>query len=81
MLVASCLALAFMPALPVHAADAAPISAGAATGSLSGRVQNVVTGQYLNNARVAVRGTDRVAFTDQSGTYRLVQVPVGTVVL
>jgi iron complex outermembrane recepter protein len=70
-----------MPALPVHAADAAPISAGAATGSLSGRVQNVVTGQYLNNARVAVRGTDRVAFTDQSGTYRLVQVPVGTVVL
>src|SRR5688572_9846218 len=46
-----------------------------------GRVQNVATGQYLNNARVAVRGTDIVAFTDQSGTFRLPQVPPGRVIL
>lgn len=49
--------------------------------SVSGRVQNVVTGQYLNNVRVSVRGTDLVGFTDQSGTYRLSRLPAGRVVL
>jgi enoyl-CoA hydratase len=34
-------------------------------------VQNVATGQYLNNARVVVRGTELVACTDETGTYRL----------
>ncbi|MBM3851660.1 MAG: hypothetical protein FJ399_00730, partial [Verrucomicrobia bacterium] len=62
--------------LPLPAAAPAP-----ATGAVSGRVLNVVTGQYLNNARVAVRGADLVAFTDQTGTYRLVGVPGGPVVL
>lgn len=47
---------------------------------IHGRVQNVVTGQYLNNARVSVRGTDLVAFTDQTGTYHLT-VPGGAIVL
>ena len=56
-------------------------SAAESNGSISGRVQNVVSGQFLNNARVAVRGTDLVAFTDQSGTYRLPAVPPGSVVL
>ena len=28
------------------------------TGSISGRVQNEATGQYLNNARITVKGTD-----------------------
>jgi TonB-dependent receptor len=51
------------------------------TGTLSGRIQNVVTGQYLNNARVTVKGTDLVAFTDQTGSYRLAGVPAGSVVL
>lgn len=64
---------------PVHAANAAEGAAGGA--AVSGRVQNVVTGQYLNNARVTVRGTGIVVFTDQSGTYRLPQVPPGKVVL
>ena len=49
--------------------------------AVSGRVQNVVTGQFLNNARVTVRGTELVAFTDQSGGYRLPQIPAGRVVL
>ena len=70
-------ALAFSPALPLRAATAA----AAAPASLSGRVQNVVTGQFLNNARVSVRGTDLVAFTDQSGTYLLPRVPAGKVAL
>jgi len=67
------LALAISSGHPAAAAD------GAA--SITGRVQNVVTGKYLNNARVVVRGTDLVAFTDQSGTYRLHQVPAGKVML
>ena len=50
-------------------------------GSITGRVQNVVTGQYLNNVRVSIRGTDVIAFTDQAGTYRLANVPAGPVEL
>lgn len=53
----------------------------ATTGSVSGRIQNVATGQSLNNARVIVKGTDLVAFTDETGTYRLTQVPTGLATL
>jgi iron complex outermembrane recepter protein len=64
------------------AADAAPaVNAVTAIGTVTGRVQNVVTGQYLNNARVAVRGTGLQAFTDESGTYQLTRLPSGPVVL
>jgi TonB-dependent receptor len=52
-----------------------------ATGSLAGRVQNGSTGQYLYNARINVRGTDREYFTDESGSYRIPSVAAGTVVL
>ena len=50
---------AIVPAalLPLQAADASQI-APAATGSIRGRVQNIASGQYLNNARVTVQGTD-----------------------
>ena len=41
---------------PIQGAEVAPPSpAPQSTGSVSGRVQNVVTGQYLNKARVSVR--------------------------
>ncbi len=63
------------------AAADSPSAAAAATGGLTGRIQNVATGQYLNNARVQVRGTERIAFTDETGTYRLAAVPAGSVVL
>ncbi len=49
--------------------------------ALSGRVQNEVTSQYLNNARVSVRGTDIATFTDETGTYRLSGLPAGPVTL
>ena len=71
------LALAAAPVQPTRAA-AGTSTPATQNASVSGRVLNVVTGQYLNNARVAVRGTDLVAFTDQSGTYRLNRVPGGT---
>jgi iron complex outermembrane receptor protein len=66
------LALAF--SLPSSLAQSAPAS-------LEGRVLNVATGQFLNNARVTVQGTELVAFTDPTGTYRLAHVPPGPVVL
>jgi hypothetical protein len=60
----------------------APLAAQTtSTGSVAGRVQNEATGQYLNNARVTVRGTDLEAFTDDTGSFRLNQVPAGPVVL
>ncbi|WP_414664462.1 TonB-dependent receptor domain-containing protein [Horticoccus sp. 23ND18S-11] len=59
----------------------APRALAQATGSISGRVQNEATGQYLNNARITVKGTDLTAFTDETGTFRLAGVPSGTATL
>jgi hypothetical protein len=53
----------------------------ATTGSISGRVQNEATSQYLNNARITVKGTNLTAFTDDFGNYRLSRVPGGNVTL
>lgn len=53
----------------------------AAAGTVTGRVDHPATGQYLNNARVTVAGTDLVAFTDQTGTYHLAGVPSGQATL
>jgi iron complex outermembrane recepter protein len=75
------LALALGPAISAPAGEAGTQATARAAGAISGRVQNVATGLYLNNARVSVRGTDLVTFTDETGTYRLREVPAGTVTL
>jgi TonB-dependent receptor len=72
-------AFACPPLVAVALVCAAEPSAG--TAAISGRVQNAATGQYLNNARVVVKGTDVVAFTDETGSYRLTNVSSGAVVL
>src|SRR3954469_9318447 len=54
-LIASVAALLAAPLLPAQSSS---------TGTIEGRVQNAVTGDYLTNARVSVRGTNRVALTD-----------------
>lgn len=59
----------------------APAATRSSGGTVSGRVQNVVTGNYLAKARVAVKGTDLVTYTDDFGNYRLVGVPAGPVTL
>ena len=64
---------------PLAAVGAPPASAAPAT--ITGRVQHSASGQYLNNARVTIKGTDLVAFTDDSGTYRLDRVPGPTALL
>ncbi len=75
------LALTLIAPALVAADSTSAASAARPTGAISGRVQNVVTGQYLNNARVSVAGTDLVALTDQSGTYVLPHVPAGVATL
>ncbi|MDP3071008.1 MAG: TonB-dependent receptor [Opitutaceae bacterium] len=62
---------------PLLAAAAASSTATQTTGTITGRVLNVATGQYLNNARVTLKGSNQTAFTDRDGTYRLVNVPAG----
>ncbi len=61
----------------------APIDASAQEGSgtVEGRVQNAVTGAALNNARVAVKGTNQVEQTDEAGRYTLSGLPAGPVTL
>ncbi len=57
------------------------VSAGraqASTGTISGRVQNEATNQYLNNARITVKGTNLTVFTDETGTFQLTGVPSGS---
>lgn len=75
---------ALVPALLVASssqARAAETVDTRATASVSGRVKNAATGQYLGRVRVAIRGTDHVTFTDDFGGYRLVGVPAGAHVL
>ncbi|MSU72732.1 MAG: TonB-dependent receptor [Opitutus sp.] len=68
------IAFALAPASASQAADAAQ------NGVVTGRVQ-LATGQYVNNATVAVKGTSLSARTDQFGIYRLANVPSGPVVI
>lgn len=51
------------------------------TGTIEGRVQNELTGRYLNNARVSIKGTDLQVYTDETGRYRLTNLPSGVVTL
>jgi TonB-dependent receptor len=59
------------------AVTSAPAQTG--TGDVSGRVQNVGTGRYLNNARLVLDGTNRETFTNEFGEYRFSDVPAGEV--
>lgn len=74
-------AAALLPTCALFLASALSALAQAAAGSVEGRVQNQVTGDYLNNARVSIKGTNQVVLTDESGTYRLTGVPAGPVTL
>ncbi len=80
-----CLALAIcLPPLstPCLAQGEPSLAAvGQSTGNVSGRVQNVDTGQFLVNARVTVVGTNRQAFTDETGIFWLNDLAAGTATL
>jgi iron complex outermembrane recepter protein len=76
LLLSSCLLLALAVLSPAVGRAQAP-----ATGSIEGTVQNVVTGEYLNNARVSIRGTPETTFTNSSGYFKIDNVPAGQVTL
>src|SRR5688572_15510795 len=46
-------------------------------GTIEGRVYNTRNGEYLEKARVTIEGTQLETFTDGTGQYRVVGVPVG----
>lgn len=50
-------------------------------GSITGRVFNPVTGEYVRNAEVGVRGTALLAITEGSGVFLLSGVPAGEATL
>lgn len=71
-----------LPLSPVYpAAESAAHQTPAHTATITGRVQNEITGRYLNNARVSVKGTDLRVLTDESGLYRLNNAPAGRILL
>lgn len=51
------------------------------TGTISGRVFNPATGEYVRNAEVAIPGTNLVAYTAEDGSYTLTGVPTGETTL
>jgi iron complex outermembrane receptor protein len=53
----------------------------AATGSISGRIFNPATREYVSRAEVRVLGTDLLAITEPDGSYRLTGVPAGAATL
>ncbi|MBL9186963.1 MAG: TonB-dependent receptor [Opitutaceae bacterium] len=48
-----------------------------ATGTITGRVFNPASGQYVRNAQVQIAGTGLVAVSEDGGTYRIGGVPAG----
>jgi iron complex outermembrane recepter protein len=74
-----CSPIQFVRQLLTLAVGLASLVAVAQTGSgtIEGRVLNSATGNYLNNARVTIAGTNLEAFTNEIGEYRLSNVPPG----
>lgn len=51
------------------------------TGVIEGRILNTSSGTYLNNARISVKGTGIETTSNESGEYRISNLPSGDVVL
>jgi iron complex outermembrane recepter protein len=58
------------------ATDSQRLASG--TGTITGRVMNAKSGEYLENARITVEGTDLQVLTDNLGRYTLSNVSAGT---
>lgn len=57
------------------------VHAQVAQATVSGRVRDVRTGTYLENARVSIRGTNQTTFTNQFGEFRFNNAPAGELTL
>eukprot|EP01035_Chromulina_nebulosa_P045428 gene45428-61551_t len=85
-LLASCLLrLAPAPRVALVAATALLATgsafAQAATGSISGRIYNPATREYVRNAQVRISGTDLLTESEADGSFTFSAVPAGTVTL
>ncbi len=67
------------PAAAAAPAATAPAASNASTGTITGRVYNPITKQYVKDAEVSIRGTDRVVYSEDDGTFQLNDVPAGAV--
>ena len=47
------------------------------TGTVTGRVFNPATGEYVRNAEVRIQGTDLITFSEDGGFYQLLHVQAG----
>jgi iron complex outermembrane recepter protein len=70
-----------MIAASLSAATRTAYAQAQATGSVTGRVLNVATGQYLRNAQVEIVGSGRSTTTDSEGSFSFQNVPAGSVTL
>src|SRR4051812_8077324 len=55
--------------------------AQAAAGTITGRVLNPATNEYIRNAEVRIEGTNQIAVSEDGGYYRFVNAPVGNLTL
>src|SRR5687767_14252519 len=70
-----------LPALALALAYAPETFAQTPNGTIEGRVKNAVTVEYLEKARVSVKGSTRVTLTDATGSFLLTNVPAGSTTL
>lgn len=67
--------------VPAHVATSADGGAAgipsAAPGTITGRIFNPATREYIRNAEVRIEGTTLVALSEEGGYYRLINVPPG----
>src|SRR6185436_6362095 len=69
----ACAAFAFAPLCVTR------VAAQSTSGIVEGRVINSANGEHVGNARLTVQGTLLEAFSQSDGSYRLTNVPAGTV--
>ena len=65
--------------LVVFATGPAAFAQSTAVGAIEGRIQNARTGEYVAGARLTVEATSLETFTESDGTFRLSNVPAGSV--
>ncbi len=70
--------LVFLPLLCV--AGFAQTTSTSQSGAITGRVQ-LASGQYVNNAEIALKGSNVSTLSDQFGFYRLTNIPSGPAVV
>src|SRR5262245_60143268 len=75
------LRLARVVALFLAFGAVAAVAQPAGTGSISGRILNPATGEYVRNVEVSVRGTTLTTVSADDGSYRITGVPAGEAVV